>query len=389
MKFLKELALSLLGFLLFLSLSIFSTAFMLNNTLLNPDFVTSELDRLDVSSLAEEFFTIETATEESNLAEVINKTIADLEPSVKEQVSAATYSIYDYLLGKSQDLDLALTVKNTILSPDFVASLVDKLDIAYLVGEFLSEQLTQEIPEDMGYLVEYVDDAVAEAEPRLKEQARAAANLIVDYLLGESPSLNVIISLESVKESLEDNLKGAFLESPPAELAYLPRHELERYFDEHFEEFIEAVPLTFELDESVLGTEVPKNIATGLTNAEKTLKEVRQGIDYFQLGYTALIGFMVLLVLGIILISRQVKDITRRLGVPCLSYGAIGYAGIFVINRFGWTWLPLPEIPPSFQSWMTQFMANLLAPLATFSLGLLIVGAVLIIVSLVYRPRQS
>lgn len=389
MKFLKELALSLLGFLLFLSLSIFSTAFMLNNTLLNPDFVTSELDRLDVSSLAEEFFTIETATEESNLAEVINKTIADLEPSVKEQVSAATYSIYDYLLGKSQDLDLALTVKNTILSPDFVASLVDKLDIAYLVGEFLSEQLTQEIPEDMGYLVEYVDDAVAEAEPRLKEQARAAANLIVDYLLGESPSLNVIISLESVKESLEDNLKGAFLESPPADLAYLPRHELERYFDEHFEEFIEAVPLTFELDESVLGTEVPKNIATGLTDAEKTLKEVRQGIDYFQLGYTALIGFMVLLVLGIILISRQVKDITRRLGVPCLSYGAIGYAGIFVINRFGWTWLPLPEIPPSFQSWMTQFMANLLAPLATFSLGLLIVGAVLIIVSLVYRPRQS
>ena len=37
MKFLKGLGLTLLGFLLFLSLSIFSLAFLLNSTILNPD----------------------------------------------------------------------------------------------------------------------------------------------------------------------------------------------------------------------------------------------------------------------------------------------------------------------------------------------------------------
>ena len=51
MQFLKSLAISLLSFLLFLSLSIFGLAFMLSQTILNPDFVVAELNQLDISSL--------------------------------------------------------------------------------------------------------------------------------------------------------------------------------------------------------------------------------------------------------------------------------------------------------------------------------------------------
>ncbi|MFC1974661.1 hypothetical protein ACFLVA_01450 [Chloroflexota bacterium] len=58
MKFLKGLALALLGFLLFLSLSIFGFAFQLNDTVLKPDFVVTELDKLDVSLLAKEVLNI-------------------------------------------------------------------------------------------------------------------------------------------------------------------------------------------------------------------------------------------------------------------------------------------------------------------------------------------
>ena len=53
MKFLKGLAFFLLTFLLSLSLSVFGLVFMVNSTILNPDFITSELDRLDVSSVVE------------------------------------------------------------------------------------------------------------------------------------------------------------------------------------------------------------------------------------------------------------------------------------------------------------------------------------------------
>lgn len=392
MKFLKNLALSLLGFLLFLSLSIFGSAFMLNQTILNPDFVTSELNRLDVSSLVREFTPAEESPEEFGPALV--EAIPKLEPLIKEQVSAAIYSIYDYLLGKSQSLDLAHTLRDTILSTSFVVSIVDELDISSLAGEYLKNQLAGEIPRDMeylvGYLDEYLDDVITELEPWLKEEVSAAADPVLDYLLGESQSFNVVISLEPVKETMRDKLWEAFLASPPPELATIPQATRESYFNQFYQEFSREMPSTFEFNESVLGTEVPAQIAERLATAEEALAQAKQYVSYLQLVYKVLIVFMLLLVLGIILISRQVRDITRRLGVPCLTYGAVGYAGIFVAKYFIETErLPLPEIPASLQTWLPQFIDNFLAPMEMFSLGLLIGGIVLTIVSFVYKPRQA
>ena len=112
MKFLKGLALAILGFLLFLSLSVFGLALMLNQTILNPGFVASEVNKLDISSLAGELLieTIPQAGEEF-MAEAVNDTIADLEPWIKEQVSTVIYSGYDYLEGRSQSLSLAISLE--------------------------------------------------------------------------------------------------------------------------------------------------------------------------------------------------------------------------------------------------------------------------------------
>ncbi len=292
MTFLKNLALSLFSFLLFLSLSIFASAFMLNNTLLDPDFVTSEINRLDISSLAGELFSIEAPPEAPYLAEVIDETIADLEPWMKEEISTAIYSGYDYLMGRTE-------------------------------------------------------------------------------------SLNLVIPTEPVKDSLKENLREAFLASPPPELQGLPSHLKEQYFNELYQQLTENIPPSLEFTESSL----PPDVLT-------MLEQVRQALSYSQLVYKALIGFMLLLVLGIIFISRQVRDITRRLGIPCLTYGAFGYAGIFIARYFTETGLPLPELPAALQTWLPQFLDNLMAPLETFSLGLLIGGVVLVIVSFVYKPRQ-
>ena len=112
MKFVKGLALGLLSFILFLSLSIFGLAFTLNNTILNPDFVVSELDKLDVPSLAEELLSEQIPQEEKFMAEALNKTIADLEPWIKEQASTAIYSSYDYLMGRTQTLSLVISLES-------------------------------------------------------------------------------------------------------------------------------------------------------------------------------------------------------------------------------------------------------------------------------------
>jgi len=292
MNFLKSLGLSLLEFLLFLSLSIFGSIFMLNNTLLNPDFVTAELNRLDISSLAGELFSIEVPPEAPYLAEVIDETIAENEPWIKQEMSTTVYSGYDYLMGRSQSLSLS-------------------------------------------------------------------------------------ISTEPVRDSLRENLREAFLASPPPELATIPRAMWEPYFDQYYQEFSREIPSTLEFTESSLP---PDTLAI--------LEQARQAMRYYQLLYQGLIGFMLLLVLGIILISRQVRDVTRRLGIPCLTYGVLGYAGIFAAKHFAGTRIPLLDMPPALQVWLPQFLDNLLAPLEMFNLGLLIVGVALIIASFVYKPRQ-
>lgn len=393
MRFLKGLAISLLSFLLFLSLTIFGLALLLNNTILSPKFITSELDTFDVSSLAEEIISEQILKEEfsEGLRTALVDTIPKVEPLVKEQISAATYSIFDYLLGKRQSPELAHTLRTTILSSDFIISLVDELDIVSLAGETLGEQLAEEIPEGMEFMTEAIDDTLVELEPWVKEQISIAADPVLDYLLGESQHLNVVISTEPLTDSLKDNMWQALLESPPPELAGLPPAMIEEQFDEMFQEFSEMIPATFEINQSLLGTEMPTTIAEGLAVAEEGLEPVRQVISYFQLGYKLLIVFILLLIAGIILINRQVKGAARGVGATFLSYGVLWYAGTSIAKHFAaeqLTQIPPAEMPTALQTWLLQSIDNFLAPLEMFSLGLLVGGIALIVISFVYKPRQ-
>lgn len=292
MKFLKVLTISLLSLLLFLSLSILGLVLMLNHTILNPDFIVSEADELDISSLIKEFLTGEIPQEEPYLAEVLDNTIADLEPWIKEQVNAGIYTSYDYLLGKSE-------------------------------------------------------------------------------------SLSLVISLEPVKDNLKDNLREAILKSPPPELEGATPAVVELYINEAYQNIDELLPPRFEFKESSLGPEVLAQ-----------LDQVRQAIGYYQLGYKLLIGFILLLILGIILINREVRGATRELGIIFTTYGALEYLGIFIIKYLAGTQLPQLAVPPPLQAWLPQLLNNFLAPLEIFSIGLMVGGIALIIVSFVYKPRQ-
>ncbi len=292
MKLLKGLALGLLSFLLFLSLSIFGLLLMLNFTILNPDFVVSELDKLNISSLTKELVSQQIPQDEPYLAEVVENTIADLEPWMKEQIGAGIYVIYDYLLGKSQNLSLE-------------------------------------------------------------------------------------ISLDPLRDSLKGNLREAVLQSPPPELAALPPAAIEGYINEAYQNIDEMIPPRFELNESLLGPEV-------LTQ----LEQARQYISYLQTGYWSLIGLIPLLILGIILINRRVRSATRELGIIFLTYGVLEYISIFVIKNLADSQLPVSDVPQLIQAWLPQLLDGILAPLEIFSIGCMVAGIALVIVSFVYKPRQ-
>jgi len=292
MKFLKGLALGLLSFLLFLSLALFGLALTLNHTILNPDFVTSKLDSLDIPALIKDWLNQQIPQDEPYIAEVIDNTITDLEPWIRDQTHTSVYSSYDYLLGKSR-------------------------------------------------------------------------------------SLNLVISLGPLRDSLKSNLREAILNSPPPELAGAPPATVELYINEAYRYIDELIPPSFEFRESSLDPEVLAQ-----------LDQVRQVIDYFQLGYKLLIGFILLLMLGIILTNREVRGATRQLGIIFTTYGAFEYLGIFIIKNLAGTQLPQLNIPPLLQAWLPQLLDNFLAPLQIFSICLLVAGVALIVVSFVYKPRQ-
>lgn len=269
-------------------------------------------------------------------------------------------------------------LNSTLLDPDFVVAQVDRLDVAALAQEVTEEQLGGQLPPEVAFLEEALSDTIAENEPWLKEQINAAIRSGYDYLLGESERLSLTVSLEPLKEDLRDKLWQLFqqnLESLPPELAAAPPGMLEQYFEQFYQPFAAEIPSEFAVDESSIPPDVMAQINL-----------VRESISYAQTLYYALIGLMVLLVLGIILLHRNVKGATRELGVTFLIYGALDYASVWATQNFLPS-LPLPDMPPSLQSWLNGLIGDLAAPMGTLGIGLMAGGAVLIIVSIVYRRR--
>jgi len=301
MKFLKGLALSLLGIILFLSLSVFGLVLALNQTVLNPDFMVSQVNKLDMSSLAEEFF-----------------------------------------------------------------------------GEILSEQT----PEGEEFIAEVLDDTLTDLEPWIEDQMSTVIHSTYDYLLGESQRLQLVISTDQLTETLERNFKAAFILALPPELASLPQSEIDAGFNQVYQEFSAQIPSTIDISEEMMGPEVMS-----------TIEQAREYIGYIQIAYKALIGFMLLLIGLIVLIHRQVRGTTRQIGITFLVYGIPAFVGVFFIKNYilGMItqYIGQDALPASLQAWLPQLVNDLLAPMQMFSLGLLIGGVVLLVVSFVYKREPA
>jgi hypothetical protein len=268
-------------------------------------------------------------------------------------------------------------LRSTLLDPDFVVAQVEKLDVAALVGEMADFQFSGEVPPEAAFLDEALQGAIADNAPQLKEQVADAIYSGYDYLLGESEQLNIVISFEPIMADMKARLWLLFQQnkdSLPPEVAALPPEMLEQYFEQFYRQFEAGMPSQFVIDESSVPLEIMP-----------LADIVREYAQYVETAYYGLIGFMLLLVLLIILVHRSVKGVTRELGVTILIYGVIEYAGVWATQRY-LPGLPMPDMPPSIQSWLSGFVADLIAPMQVLGIGLMAVGAALIVVSIVY-PR--
>ena len=395
MKILKGFGVSILSFLLFVSLIIFSLAFWINSTALSPCFLTSELNKLDFPSLLQGMLAQQNQgglSPELQTA-AVNYT-KKLEPQIKKQLDIAIYSVYDYLLGKKANPELAKTLRSTFLSSEFVAAAVDSLDIAIIANEAIKGQLEQQIPPEFPWVKDYLNQRLkkllASLEPLIKEQAKKAADPIADYLVGKNQTFSVVISTKPLVDVVKQDLLQYVVTSPPPELAGLSQSAIEANFDTLFNQLVPAIPASFEINQTMMGIDVPAQIATSIGEAEKGLTQARLYISYFQLGYWLLITFIVLLIAGIILIYRQVKPAAQGLGITFLIFGIGELAVFFAAKYFGAQQLTqVSNMPAAFQAWLLQFFHGFMAPVMTVGIGFAMAGLALIVTSIVYKPRAT
>ncbi|MFC1962085.1 hypothetical protein ACFLWN_03470, partial [Chloroflexota bacterium] len=180
-------------------------------------------------------------------------------------------------------------------------------------------------------------------------------------------------------EYLHETLRPALIESLPAELKKAAPALIDKYCDEYFQQFAAAIPDKFEIDESYLPPEVMEQLVL-----------VRTYISYFQIGYWLLMGFMVLLVLLIILVHRNVRGPTRELGITLCIYGGLELVLVLLARNYLPSQLPLPvNLPASLGGWLQGLSLDLLAPLQTLSIGVLVAGIVLLVISFIYPRRET
>ena len=364
MTALKGLGTAILSFLLFLSLTVFGIAFMLNSTLLNPDFMTEQVDKIDVSDLAREFAEeqiVEQIPDEVDfLVDVIYDVIDEQEPWIKEQVDTAIYAGYDFILGDTDALNIYIPLddKKEELRESIWNAFVER------VPQWLPDFLATEIG---SYVSQYIDYFVSDIPEQYlpAEIAGASSEILGDYL----------------RDYLQD-IATAIAEDNVPELSGLLESVVKPYIDEYYDDIMEQLPSALEINRSNIDDDIWENLLLA-----------RKYVNYFKTSYYFLIAFMALMVIGIFLINRNVRDSTRSLGISLLVYGVLEFAGVYVTRHFLPTDIsslfPDASIPDSLQTWLSGFYVDLLAPLLILSIIVMVVGALLIVVSILYRRGSS
>jgi hypothetical protein len=387
-KVLKTIGLAILGFLLFLALSVLGVALMVNSTVLNPRFLPGELDRLQVGALVAETVDSTDVGLTPQMQAAVVRTVTALEPRIKAQLRTASGRVYAYLLGDVPAIDLTAVLKDTLLAPDFVDSVVNDPEIVALARQDLRDQIAALMPPSQPQLVRYLDTAMPSVDPWLTQQLNAAAGPVVDYLLGSSPTLQVVIPLDPMQAVLRPNLRAAFLRSPPPELAGANSAQLDSVFNQYYEAVAAQFPPTATIDPVSLGLGHSASLAQTLADADAALADARIAIGYFRRYYFLLMVVVALLILGIAVIHREVRGAARDLGITFLTYGALEFLGLLAGSYFLRA-VNVSGLPAALQSWLPGLFADFIRPLQLFSLVVAVTGLALVIVSLLYRRRPT
>ena len=237
MKFLKGLAISFLSLILFLSLSLFGAAFVLNQTLLNPNFINKEIDNLNVPAIASDVMSQtmspvmqvplgaqSISIDRKVIANVLSDVIKQYEPELKSQAKTAVTSAYNYLLGKTNSLNISFNLAGikTNLKDTLRTNILDALQknpppqlaglpsqtVQQLITQFFDPALDQFYQQFTSQIPDTYKINEATIPPDALNQLSQIKVYIGYYQLGFKVLIGVIILCVVLIVLVEHNLKG-------------------------------------------------------------------------------------------------------------------------------------------------------------------------------------
>jgi hypothetical protein len=126
MKFLKGMALGFVGFFLFVSLLVLGFLFTLNVTILNPDFIITEVGKLDITEVLRTYIKDELPDLDRNYVSALDSTLVQEKTWINQQTKQIVNTSYSYLSGDTDLLqfDISLGEVKQNLTNNLVSSIL-------------------------------------------------------------------------------------------------------------------------------------------------------------------------------------------------------------------------------------------------------------------------
>jgi len=318
---------------------------------------------------------------------------------------------------------------------------IEKLDTTEIARDLIDKQLKEQLPQGSDFLVDISVNILENENDLIKAQITTVINDAYTYLLGDKDTLQLSVSLAEIKHDLKGiiwdtavkylknetaNMSEAELnryvldltgqippDTYPAELMILPESvrddvialyikdligrgefesgafglspqaadEVKNTVQQYLNEFIDEIPDSYAIDESVIGSD-----------GMNTLQDIRTGIRYFKMVYFWLFVFIAVMAGLIFLINwSDIKTSTRSLGIDLLIFGVLDLAGILVMKSLSlMTSIPgYKDVPVSLQNWIQGVVSDITGKMMVFSIVLVVVGAILLTVSFFIKGRQE
>ena len=381
---------------------------ILGNSVMNSEFITDLLADVDLSQLVNQVLKEQIGTGadfsdafQNALISAVDKS----EASLKKQIVNASDPIFKYLLMQTSSIDLKSTLRQTILSNSFISEVLNNLDYTLMTKDILLKEIGGQLPDGIHLSSQQIDKIIAMIEPYFKTALVNSSSTIADSLIGAKSSFSIKVSITPVIPAVKPIIREAFMAQLPADLQGKPQAQIDSAFEHYYSDLIQTIPTTYELKSSDLGLNISKDISNALTEAQSGLADARNSIDeanrdfgdalkearvyvsYFRIGFICVIILIILLITGIVLILRRVKDICLDLGIVFFLYGVGVFTGVLIAKNIAKVELAkIQDIPQAFNTLPVTVLNDSLSPLQTISLVCLIGGIALIAMYFIY-PR--